>query len=87
MRLRTSRPDRPGYSRVRHGRVRYLDRTGRQPVSDPAERARLRSLVIPRAWADVWICPWPGSHIQAMGADAAGRRQYLYHERSGNDRK
>ncbi|UQX03790.1 DNA topoisomerase IB [Streptomyces sp. RerS4] len=81
MRLRTSRPDRPGYSRVRHGRgFRYLDPSG-APVKDPAQKARLRALVIPPAWADVWICPWPGGHIQAMGTDAAGRRQYLYHQR------
>ncbi|WP_033210862.1 DNA topoisomerase IB [Streptomyces bikiniensis] len=81
MRLRTSRPDRPGCARVRHGRgFRYLDREGR-PVRDAAEVARLRSLVIPPAWTDVWICPWPNGHIQAMGTDAAGRRQYLYHER------
>ncbi|THA50406.1 DNA topoisomerase IB [Streptomyces sp. A1136] len=79
MRLRTSHPDRPGYARVRHGRgFRYLDPTG-TPVIDPSERERLRSLVIPPAWTDVWICPWPGGHIQAMGTDEAGRRQYLYH--------
>lgn len=81
MRLRTSRLDRPGYTRVRQGRgFRYLDPAG-QPVTDPVERARLRSLMIPPAWTDVWICPWPGGHIQAMGTDAAGRRQYLYHPR------
>ncbi|MFC8270653.1 DNA topoisomerase IB [Streptomyces cinereoruber] len=81
MRLRTSRPDRPGYARVRHGRgFRYLDEQGRC-LGDAAEVARLRSLVIPPAWTDVWICPWPSGHIQAMGTDAAGRRQYLYHER------
>ncbi|MFD0378973.1 DNA topoisomerase IB [Streptomyces sp. NPDC127112] len=81
MRLRTSRPDRPGCTRVRHGRgFRYLDARGR-PVTDPAERARIRALVIPPAWRDVWICPWPTGHIQAMGTDAAGRRQYLYHQR------
>ncbi|WP_411104695.1 DNA topoisomerase IB [Streptomyces sp. cmx-4-9] len=81
MRLRTSRPDRPGYTRVRHGRgFRYLGPDG-TPLRDSAERARLRALVIPPAWDDVWICPWPSGHIQAMGTDAAGRRQYLYHPR------
>ncbi|MFD3874021.1 DNA topoisomerase IB [Streptomyces sp. NPDC058623] len=80
MRLRTSRPDRPGYGRVRHGRgFRYLDTAG-APLRDPDETTRLRALAIPPAWADVWICPWPTGHIQAMGTDAAGRRQYLYHE-------
>jgi len=37
--------------------------------------------VIPPAWEDVWICPYPGGHIQATGIDAAGRKQYLYHPR------
>ena len=35
--------------------------------------------MIPPAWRDVWICPYPNGHIQAIGIDAAGRRQYLYH--------
>ena len=42
--------------------------------------ARIRSLVLPPAWQDVWICPWPNGHIQALGTDAAGRRQYRYHD-------
>jgi DNA topoisomerase IB len=48
-------------------------------VSD-VDLDRIRSLVIPPAWQDVWICPWPNGHIQAVGVDDAGRRQYLYHE-------
>lgn len=48
---------------------------------DEAERARIRALVIPLAWEDVWICPWPNGHVQAVGTGAAGRRQYLYHPR------
>ena len=35
--------------------------------------------MIPPAWRDVWICPWPNGHLQAVGTDDAGRRQYLYH--------
>ncbi|MCP3754574.1 DNA topoisomerase IB [Streptomyces sp. TBY4] len=78
MRLRTSDPHVPGWRRVRHGRgFRYLDTAG-TPLS-PADRERVRALVIPRAWQDVWICPWPNGHIQAVGTDDAGRRQYLYH--------
>ncbi|MFJ3770006.1 DNA topoisomerase IB [Streptomyces sp. NPDC090082] len=78
MRLRTSDPHRPGWRRVRHGRgFRYLGRDGR--ALPPVERERVRALVIPPAWRDVWICPWPNGHIQAVGTDAAGRRQYLYH--------
>lgn len=41
---------------------------------------RIRTLAIPPAWTDVWICPWPNGHIQAVGIDAAGRRQYRYHD-------
>ncbi|MCB5167376.1 DNA topoisomerase IB [Streptomyces bambusae] len=78
MRLRTSDPHAPGWRRVRHGRgFRYLDADGR-PLA-PADRDRVRALVIPPAWQDVWVCPWPNGHIQAVGTDAAGRRQYLYH--------
>ncbi len=44
-----------------------------------AERERVRALVIPAAWQDVWICPWPSGHLQAVGTDAAGRRQDPYH--------
>jgi DNA topoisomerase IB len=80
MRLRTSSCDRPGFSRVRHGRgFRYLDTAG-EPLTDPEQLARIRALTIPPAWRDVWICPWPNGHLQAVGTDDAGRRQYLYHE-------
>jgi DNA topoisomerase IB len=41
---------------------------------------RISALAIPPAWQDVWICPWPNGHIQAIGTDAAGRRQYWYHD-------
>ena len=47
----------------------------------PEIRDRITGLVIPPAWKEVWICPWPNGHIQAVGFDAAGRRQYLYHPR------
>ncbi|MFH8487668.1 DNA topoisomerase IB [Streptomyces longisporoflavus] len=78
-RLRTSDVDGPGISRVRSGQgFRYTDASGR-PITDPAEKQRLRELVIPPAWQDVWICPWPNGHLQAVGTDKAGRRQYLYH--------
>ncbi|WP_309131465.1 DNA topoisomerase IB [Brevibacterium sp.] len=43
------------------------------------ELDRIRSLAIPPAWKDVWICPRPDGHIQATGVDSAGRRQYIYH--------
>jgi DNA topoisomerase-1 len=50
-------------------------------VRSSEELARIRELVIPPAWEDVWICPDPNGHLQATGIDAAGRRQYLYHPR------
>lgn len=80
MRLRTSSCDGPGYRRVRSGRgFRYLDPQG-EPLTDADALARIRALVIPPAWREVWICPWPNGHLQAVGTDDAGRRQYLYHE-------
>jgi DNA topoisomerase-1 len=73
-------PAAPGFSRRRRGRGwSFYDCAG-APITDPAEIARIKSLAIPPAWQDVWICPDPGGHIQAVGVDAAGRRQYRYHE-------
>jgi DNA topoisomerase-1 len=48
-------------------------------LTDPEALQRIKDLVIPPAWKKVWICPYPNGHIQAVGTDAAGRRQYLYH--------
>jgi DNA topoisomerase I len=56
----------------------YLDENGER-IDDAETLERVRELVIPPAWQDVWICPYPFGHIQAVGVDAAGRRQYLYH--------
>ena len=70
-----------GIGRRRCGRgFRYLG-PGGKPVTDPEILARIKALVIPPAWADVWICTDPAGHIQAVGTDVAGRRQYLYHDR------
>jgi DNA topoisomerase-1 len=80
VRLRRSDGDGPGIRRVRRGRgFSYVDAAG-EPVTDPEMLDRIRALVIPPAWRDVWICPYPNGHIQAMGTDDAGRRQYLYHD-------
>ncbi|HZG90459.1 MAG TPA: DNA topoisomerase IB [Pseudonocardia sp.] len=80
MRLRRADTSRPGYTRRRRGKgFGYLDETG-APLTDPAELDRVAALVIPPAWRDVWICRDPRGHIQATGTDAAGRRQYRYHD-------
>lgn len=77
-RLRRVDPNRPGWTRKRHGSgFSYLDADGN--LLTGADRRRCQELVIPPAWTDVWICPWPNGHLQAVGTDAAGRRQYLYH--------
>jgi DNA topoisomerase IB len=78
--LTRSDPASPGIRRVRCGRgFRYVG-PDRAAVKDPEALARIRALVIPPAWADVWICTDPAGHIQAIGTDAAGRRQYRYHD-------
>jgi DNA topoisomerase-1 len=71
----------PGYRRVLNGEgFRYLDPDS-AAVKDEAVLARIRSLVIPPAWTDVWICAHPNGHLQATGRDARGRKQYRYHPR------
>ncbi len=70
----------PGIKRRRAGRgFVYLDPDGNR-VADPEVIDRIKALVIPPAWSDVWICAWDNGHIQATGIDDAGRKQYLYHE-------
>ena len=64
--------------RGRGGGFEFLDEEGER-IDDEEVLERIRELVIPPAWRDVWICPHPYGHIQAVGTDAAGRRQYLYH--------
>jgi DNA topoisomerase IB len=77
-RLRRTSPDQPGWTRRRSGRgFTYLDQHGRRLPEEDA--LRVRQLVIPPAWRDVWVTPYPHGHLQAVGTDDAGRRQYLYH--------
>ncbi len=69
----------PGILRKRAGTgFTYVGSDGRK-ISDRREIARIRSLAIPPAYTDVWICPYPNGHIQATGRDARGRKQYRYH--------
>ncbi|MCP2166468.1 DNA topoisomerase IB [Goodfellowiella coeruleoviolacea] len=80
MRLIRSDTATPGIRRLRKGRgFHYLNPDG-TPVSDPEVLDRVRQLAIPPAWRRVWISPDERGHIQAVGRDDAGRRQYIYHE-------
>ncbi|MBO0740364.1 MAG: DNA topoisomerase IB [Hyphomicrobiaceae bacterium] len=73
--------ERPGIRRHRAGKgFRYANPDGTR-LADPAALKRIKSLVIPPAWTDVWISPQPNGHIQATGRDAKGRKQYRYHTR------
>jgi DNA topoisomerase I len=73
--------DRPGIGRKRAGSgFSYFDADGKR-IRDPETLVRIKNLVIPPAWTDVWICPDPRGHLQATGRDAKGRKVYLYHPR------
>ena len=71
----------PGIRRRRSGRgFAYVNEDGRL-IRDAREVQRIKSLAIPPAWRDVWICRSPSGHLQATGRDAKGRKQYRYHAR------
>ncbi|HZZ63794.1 MAG TPA: DNA topoisomerase IB [Roseiarcus sp.] len=77
--LRYVRDSGPAIRRRRAGKgFFYLDARGRR-ITDPDVLKRIRSIVIPPAWTDVWICPDAEGHVQATGRDAKGRKQYRYH--------
>ena len=79
----------PGFGRVRRGKgFSYHEESGER-IADPDVINRIRALAIPPAWEEVWICSDPRGHIQATGLDAAGRKQYRYHDdwRAGRDRQ
>lgn len=77
--LRYVSDEQPGIRRqaVKDGFV-YLDKEGTR-IKDDKKLARIRALAIPPAWTEVWISPWENGHIQAIGRDAKGRKQYRYH--------
>lgn len=78
-RLHYSSDQDPGYGRRVRGKRRwYVDEAGDR-LDDPAEVERIEALAIPPAWTDVWISADPRAHIQAVGRDARGRKQYRYH--------
>jgi DNA topoisomerase I len=71
----------PGIRRLRAGKgFAYVTRSGKL-IRQQRQLTRIRSLAIPPAWTDVWICPDPRGHLQATGRDARGRKQYRYHPR------
>lgn len=77
--LRYANDSIPGISRYqRGGQFYYMDAHGRE-ITDPAVLGRIKSLVLPPAWHNVWISPYATDHIQATGIDARGRKQYRYH--------
>jgi DNA topoisomerase I len=79
--LRYVSDEQPGFSRQRRGEeFEYFDTKGK-PIRDEQRLLRIKRLAIPPAWSDVWICPSPNGHIQAIGRDARRRKQYRYHER------
>lgn len=79
--LRYVSDQRPGITRRSAGKAfRYVAPDGKR-VTDAATLGRIKSLAIPPAWTDVWICPLEYGHLQATGRDARGRKQYRYHAR------
>lgn len=77
--LRYTNDEQPGIRRRRAGKgFTYVDPAGNR-IRDPETLDRIRKIVIPPAWTDVWISPWSNGHIQATGRDARGRKQYRYH--------
>jgi DNA topoisomerase-1 len=79
-RLRRADCSGPGITRRRAGRgFAYYDEDGER-VTEAEVLERIRELGLPPAWRDVWICPYPNGHLQATGLDAAGRKQYRYHD-------
>ena len=77
--LRYTTDEKPGYTRKKSGKgFSFLDEKGER-ITDEKVLERLKALVIPPAWADVWICKSPKGHLQVTGRDEKGRKQYIYH--------
>jgi DNA topoisomerase I len=80
-RLRCVSHGQPGIRRRRAGRGFVYTGPDGTRIDDPEVIGRIRSLAVPPAWNDVWICPHANGHIQATGRDDKGRKQYRYHPR------
>ena len=79
--LRYVSDGKPGITRQRRGKgFSYHDAQGKL-IRDPKQLERIRAIVVPPAWTEVWICPSANGHIQATGLDVRGRKQYRYHAR------
>lgn len=77
--LKYVKASQPGFTRVADANgFKYFDLDGKE-IKDEETLSRIRSLVLPPAWQDVWICPWDNGHLQATGIDTKGRKQYRYH--------
>ncbi len=73
-------PAMPGiYRKGKPGKFYYVDKDG-NPVKNEADLERIKKLVLPPAWTDVWISPKKNGYLQAVGLDVAGRKQYRYHQ-------
>jgi DNA topoisomerase I len=77
--LRYVSDDQPGYRRRRAGRGFCFCDTRGERITDPKILKRIKALVIPPAWTNVWVCPHPRGHIQVTARDARRRKQYRYH--------
>lgn len=81
-RLRRADCSEPGIRRQKRGKgFTYIDEETGERIDEPEVVLRIKQLAIPPAWKDVWICPESMGHIQAVGTDAAGRKQYVYHQK------
>ncbi len=79
-RLRRADCSGPGIARRRRGRGFVYEDARSRRITAPDVLGRIDALVLPPAWNEVWICPYANGHVQAIGTDAAGRRQYRYHD-------
>ncbi len=84
--LRFGSDQEPGIRRRGEKRFTYFDERRKRVVTSRTELDRIKSLVVPPAWTDVWIAPDADSHLQATGRDARGRKQYRYHDAFVDDR-
>lgn len=79
--LRYVSDETPGISRKKIGNHFQFIGANRKRITNPNELGRIKSLVIPPAWKEVWICPFENGHLQATGRDDRGRKQHRYHRR------